>query len=406
MNDLGNIKISKTLLIYGSIILVISYIFFLVLGIKYFSSENIIGVQDDSEQTVGTTSVEVIDKDEENNISSIFKNITSVISKSSKKENENVVDQKILNPTTLKETMAWVYPGEPSCDALDHVIGQNIDILKPEYFLVSENGDLVFLTEELYGCNGYSTENIKSIRSVSGRQYVTVSSSYSKSMNLFLNYDKNTAKYTDTLVDFVIKEDFEGIEIDFEDFGGWTSEDYSLYKEFLNRLGSKLHSSGKKLMVDIPPVKDEIEESWYQFRLSDLENLPVDHIVIMMYDYQFDHGIGQPVSPPNWIEEVINFTISRYPYNEKITVGLPLYGYKGNKTNRRFEILTYDQISKMNGFDSAVRDNYSYEMMWNNGNIYYVYQDSKSIQKKIETVLDSNIGSISFWHLGGNPPYK
>ena len=225
-------------------------------------------------------------------------------------------------------TMAWMYPGEPACTALEEAKEIDVDILKPEYFLVTNGGKMELMTEEVYGCNGYSKANVAAVKAASKEQYVMVSSSYAEDMRLFLEEDATSGIHADTLVAFVVEERFEGVELDFEDYGGWTPEVYASYKQFLQRLGDQLHAAGKKLMIDVPAVSNDIEEKWYVLRLADFSTLPVDYVVVMAYDYQYDHGVGEPVAPFSWIAAVASFTKSRYMDVSKIVMGIPAYGYK------------------------------------------------------------------------------
>lgn len=301
------------------------------------------------------------------------------------------------------EIQAWIYPGDPACDAkLEYSDGRKIDILKPEYFTLSESGELVLLTDQVAGCNGYSFENVVSIKKHSKWQYVTFSSNYSVSMDAFLTRALSSKKDIDTIVSLVVLNNMTGVEIDFEDFGGWNDEMYSKYKQFITQLGNELHYNNKKLMIVGPATSNQAEEDWYVWRYADFVALPVDRIVIMTYDYQFDQGVGEPVSPIGWIKSTIKWTLSKYPYNKKITFGIPSYGYKGTIGSQNFSLLTFNQIKKEPGFDTAMRDPNSFEMTWQHeGNVYF-YQDSQSMSKKLQTIANSGIPSISVWHLGGN----
>lgn len=311
----------------------------------------------------------------------------------------SVNDEIVLN----REIMAWVYPGDPSCLAsTEYSDGRILDILKPEYFSVNENGDLIFLTEEIWGCNAYSPENVKKIRKFSREQFVTVSSSYAKSMDVFISRELRDGKGILQFVDFVRSNDFTGVELDFEDFGGWDSEIYDHYREFVKRLGEKLHVEGKKLMIDGPAISGNEESSWYKWRYEDFLNLPVDRIVVMAYDYQFDHGAGSPVAPFLWMEKVLQRTVSKFPETSRLSVGIPSYGYEGVRGFSQVKLLTYDQLKEKQGFEMATRDDLSGEMTWESGNNIYYYQDSESMDRKRAIVEKFGITSVSVWHLGGN----
>jgi len=304
---------------------------------------------------------------------------------------------------TQKEIMAWIYPGATVCNVkAEYSDGRKIDILKPEYFTINEDGKLVLLTVENRGCNGYSPANVESVRGYSKEQYATISSSYAGSMDLFLTESLENSTNIDTLVAFTVDNKITGLEIDFEDFGGWSASSYQKYKEFITKLGNALHAKNKKLMIDGPATSNAVEEAWYVWRYSDFNNLPIDKLVIMLYDYQYDHGAGQPVAPITWIQETIKFTLGKFPNKAKLSIGVPSYGYKGPTGANRFSLLTYSQIEKEPGFANAKRDPNSFEMTWEEAGNTYFYQDSESLVKKIQTIKNLGIDSISIWHLGGN----
>ena len=299
--------------------------------------------------------------------------------------------------------MAWIYPGAPTCNAQnEYSDGRKIDVLKPEYFTIGDSGQLTLLTEKEAGCNGYSAANVVSLKKYSTEQYATVSSSYAVSMGLFLNNSAGDSSDVNKLVSFVVDNNLTGIEIDFEDFGGWDAPMYSNYKKFVTNLGDALHQHNKKLMVDGPATSNAVEEAWYLWRYADFNSLPIDQLVVMTYDYQFDQGAGQPVSPIDWIRNTIKWTLSRFPQKSKLVFGIPSYGYKGVTGTQKFSLLTYEQLKREPGFDTATRDSGSGEMTWQNGNYTYFYQDGVSMNKKLQTIQNAGITSVSVWHLGGN----
>lgn len=306
-------------------------------------------------------------------------------------------------PTASTEVMAWVYPGAPSCNAkAEFSDGRSIQVIKSEYFTVDGSGNLVLLTASTAGCNGYSVANLASAKASSQRQYATVSSAYSGSMDIFLTNANANNVAVDTLVKFTVDNGIEGIELDFEDFGSWSASSYASYKQFVTKLGNALHAKNKKLMIDGPAIANAGEQSWFLWRYEDFANLPVDKIVVMSYDHQFDHGAGTPVAPLSWIKDVAKFTLSKYPYPDKLTMGIPSYGYRGTANTYSIRILTYTQISKEPGFAKAKRDAASQEMTWRQGRNVYFYQDAESMRQKLKAINDAGINSVSVWHLGGN----
>lgn len=311
-------------------------------------------------------------------------------------ENTTIIKLVSQNNPTI---MAWLYPGEPGCAArTEYKDGRKIDVLKPEFFTIN-GGSLILLDTKNSSCNGFSKSFAAELKKYSNHQYITVSSASAGDMNTFLTSPKINDDIQ-TLVNFVVINGFTGIELDFEDFGGWSKDSYIKYKSFVATLGAKLHNNNKKLMLDGPAIANKLEQDWFQWRYEDFASLPVDYVVIMAYDYQFDHGPGMPVAPLTWISDVTKWVINRLP-SGMIVVGIPSYGYHG-KAGNKISILTYEQMKLLPGFEKAKRDPVSHEMTWKNGNDYYFYQDEESIAKKIGVVTDLGISAISIWHIGGN----
>lgn len=328
---------------------------------------------------------------------------TSVINKKLVVENDRPIIKDTLPKVDGKmKIMAWVYPGNPSCGAkVEYSDGRKIDVLKAEYFAVSD-GELMLLTEANSGCNGYSAANIASIKAHSSAQYATVSSLDKESTDAFLQEALKNNTEIQTLVNFTVTNGITGIEIDFEDFPAWSPAMYTRYKQFVTKLGNALHDKGKKLLLDTPPISSQEEQNWSPWRYSDFVTLPVDGLVVMAYDYQYDYGAAEGVSPLTWIKNIINWTSAQYP-KEKITIGIPSYGYKGTVGGLRYTILTQEQAKNIAGYSTAVRDADTKEMTWRSGSTVYFYSDSVSMNSKLKVIQDAGITSVSVWHLGGNP---
>lgn len=306
-----------------------------------------------------------------------------------------------LRASAGQQRMAWIYPYKPACFASrEYADGRKIDILKPEFFTIN-GGSLVLLDDTVVHCNGYSPSFVAELKQYSTSQFVTVSSASAEDMRKFLKGALNTDGVITALVTFVVENSLTGIEINFEDFGSWSDENYVAFKTFLTHLGNALHKQSKQLMVVGPPIASSTEEAWYVWRYEDFTTLPIDSMVVMGYDYQFDHGAGEPIAPLVWLKNVIVWVSARYP-KEKLTIALPSYGYEGTFGTQKITILTYEQIRSRPGFTSAVRDPNSAEMNWRQGDSVYFYQDSVSLEQKERLVTSLGIHSLSVWHLGGN----
>lgn len=309
---------------------------------------------------------------------------------------------KTENKTMEIETMAWLYPGEPACFSAVKTNKIKLNVVKPEYFLVTDGGNLKMMTAGEYGCNGFSPQNVAKVKTLAEKQFVTVSSDYSKNIADFLKRAE-TEKSIEVLVNFVVENNLSGIELDFEDIGGFDQDLVNNYLAFIKKLGDSLHQKQKELMVDLPAVSSKDEEGWYLLKYKSFNNLPVDYVVIMAYDYQYDHGLGNPVSPLTWLERVILYTKSQIFDENKIVIGLPLYGYEGDYSNGRMKLLTKKQLTANPLFPTLQRDINSQELISpkSQGKIL-VAQDEISLEAKIAVVKKYGLNKISLWHLGGS----
>jgi len=91
----------------------------------------------------------------------------------------------------LLELQAWLFPGAPACNSSnEYTDGRKIDVLKPQYYDLHDNGVLELLTVQNAGCNGYSPANAASIKKYSREQYITISSAYNGMKALCSNATK------------------------------------------------------------------------------------------------------------------------------------------------------------------------------------------------------------------------
>ncbi len=294
---------------------------------------------------------------------------------------------------------AWIYPGEPACNAQKEYQTNRIDVLKPEYLTVTSLGAIRRLTS---GCNSFSLANAADVKANSSQQFVTISSGAANMSRLCATISTRTAGIT-AIIKLLDEIKFTGTELDFEGFGQWTLTSYTNYKKFVTEAQNALRAKGYKLMIDCPPISNAKEQGYYKFRYEDFKF--VDYICVMAYDYQYDYGAGSSVAPIKWVQGICDWVKARVPL-EKIIIGVPSYGYHATTwlngdVGYDIKIDTKAQTSKVAGFLTATR-NPDGELVFKNGTQTYVYQDSQSINTKINTIKAKGISNVSIWHLGGN----
>ena len=331
---------------------------------------------------------------------------------SSEEESESTEDQENNNETTEDvatqaiEVSYWIYPGNPACNTYEELLTiENTAQLKPEFATIDENGDTQILTENEAGCNALSSTNIEFYKSKSDTQFITVSGSGEGFSNLVQNEQKSSESIA-LLVSLVEQTDFTGIELDFEGFSGWSDEDYAGYKAYLQTLGDALHENNRLLMIDAPAIYNDAIQSVFKFKYSDIDDLPVDIITIMAYDYQYDFGGGAPVTEDQFLVDAISRAKKEVSDINKLQIGLPTYGYTAVEGEYRISIKTRDQIFDVlapDQIEQATRIPNSEEQIYIENSEVFVWQDAQSINHKIQIVQELGISDIAIWHLGGNP---
>ena len=297
--------------------------------------------------------------------------------------------------------MAWLFPGKTSCTAqAEYSDGRSIQVLKPQYFSVNSDGSLDLLTQAQDGCNGYSAANIASIKAHSSAQFITVSAGIDGLQGLTSNPTQTSAAVTE-LTNFVVTNNVTGIEIDFEDFGSWDAPTYQAYLQFLQQLGTSLHAQGKQLMVDVPPIGNATEQGYYLLTYKDIAALPVDYIVVMAYDYQFDQGAGTPIAPDAWVASVIQDAKANIPIS-RLVIGVPSYAYSGTTGGFKITRENYTQMESVPGFSTASRDTSSNERIFQYDGKSYVYVDKLTLDAELSLIESYGIRTVSVWSLGGN----
>lgn len=140
----------------------------------------------------------------------------------------------------------------------------------------------------------------------------------------FLNEPRRSA-HVAALLALVDENDYDGLDLDYEEFPLATREPFS---EFVEALGAGLHARGKLLSVTVH-AKTEAEPASYQSAAAqDWPRLAAvaDVFNVMTYDYTNRNEPPGPVAPRSWVADVVTYGLSAVGA-EKLQVGLPFYGY-------------------------------------------------------------------------------
>jgi spore germination protein YaaH len=132
-----------------------------------------------------------------------------------------------------------------------------------------------------------------------------------------------------TIVDLVMKNNFDGIDLDYEGFafvdGNTTwSKTAPRWVALVKELSVALHEKNKLLSVSTPYLYDpkEKQKGYFVYAWADIAS-SIDRLRIMTYDYSV--AKPGPMGPLSWTEKTIQYAVSIMSAS-KVYVGLPGYG--------------------------------------------------------------------------------
>ena len=132
-----------------------------------------------------------------------------------------------------------------------------------------------------------------------------------------------------TIVDLVIKNNFDGIDLDYEGFAfvdensTW-SKTAPRWVAFVKELSVALRANNKLLSVSTPYLynPNEAQKGYFVYAWAEIAT-SIDRLRIMTYDYSV--AKPGPIGPLSWTEKTLQYAISVMPAS-KVYLGLPGYG--------------------------------------------------------------------------------
>ena len=137
------------------------------------------------------------------------------------------------------------------------------------------------------------------------------------------------ANIVNTILNLVMTNNFDGIDLDFENFAyvdpisTWPTTE-TRWVQFLTDLATALHAQGKILSITTPPLFDPAsgKKGYYVYAWSQVASI-IDQLHIMAYDYSTSSP--GPIGPLQWTTNAVTYAVSVIPAS-KIYIGIPGYG--------------------------------------------------------------------------------
>lgn len=207
------------------------------------------------------------------------------------------------------------------------------------------------------------------------------------------------------LVQLAVDRGYDGIDLDYEDLA---ASDRAAYSAFVAQLAAALHAQGKLLTVNVYAKTSE-PGTWDGPMAQDWTAIAkvADQVRIMTYEYHWSTSDAGPISPVDWVSQVLSFARSVIPAH-KIMEGVPFYGYdwigqsgtpivweEAMALSAQYgATINWDATSASSWFEYVVKR--TQHTVW--------FENAASVDGKLELAGSYDIGGVTLWRLGGEDP--
>jgi len=286
----------------------------------------------------------------------------------------------------------WMHSGEPASLASLRQHASAITHLSPTWYSVREDLSIAGTLDQMV--IDFARHHGLSLHPAIGNTLTAASAQF------ILGSAGARARAAQNIAELVLKQDFDGINMDFEgNFGAYRDQ----YSDLMDELARHLRPAGKWVTVDVPP--NHPPSSWsaaYDYaRLGQA----CDAVVLMAYDY----SVQKPgsVSPLWWDRQAVGYALKQIPPN-KLVVGLPFFGRHWTEADGKFSgtpPLTHKEALDLLAWSGATVYRPALDatprFSWSDGGTKHIvhFEDMQSLAVKLQS-LDSRIRGAAFWRLG------
>ena len=320
--------------------------------------------------------------------------------KSNKLANVVVTRQEIEEEKQIdgKINLVWDYYSQvASAPNREGTTIDGINVVSPAFFHLNSNGKL----EENVGESGQAY--ITWAHNNGYKVWAMVQNAGSGMMNVTSNimnsYD-NRQELIESIVNYCIEYNLDGINIDFENM---KKEDVDLFSRFIIELEPRLKEIGAVLSVDVtaPDGADTWSLCFDRHVLGDV----ADYLIFMAYDqYGASSDKAGTTAGYNWVELNLQKFLQTYEVDsDKLILGIPLYtrlwtedsngNLEGQEPIPMNEINEVIPAEVQRTWDDELKQYYvEYEQ---NGLKYKMWiEDHESLQAKLSLVEQYKLGGV------------
>lgn len=214
-----------------------------------------------------------------------------------------------------------------------------------------------------------------------------------------------------TLLDNIIKilqtKNYYGLAIDIEYI---FPRDKQNYNNFLRKTVNRLKPLGFIVTTALAPKPNgEIKGLLYEAHDYPFHGAIASHVILMTYEWGYTAGPPMAVAPLNEVKKILDYAVTVIP-NKKIFMGIPNYGYdwtlpyvKGTTATALGNVQAVDLARKVY---ASIQYDYKAQAPFFNyydstGKRHIVwFEDARSMNAKLRTANDYNLGGVSYWTIG------
>jgi cellulose synthase/poly-beta-1,6-N-acetylglucosamine synthase-like glycosyltransferase/spore germination protein YaaH/peptidoglycan/xylan/chitin deacetylase (PgdA/CDA1 family) len=251
--------------------------------------------------------------------------------------------------------------------------GDKLNTIFPEWFFIDNK---TFTMQSRIDSEGLAVMREKGLRIMPMlTNYSSVKRDFDGNLlhEILTDIPKQTA-FINNLVDTLSANNFQGINIDFEDITEPTNEPLT---NFQKRLYEAMHARNMTVTMDVGVMNDDYDYK----KLSDYN----DYIVLMAYDQYCDTTAAGPISAQKWIEEALDWTAKRID-SKKIILGVAGYGYDWTKDDENDNKPVVRDLTYMEAINKAKIANVKIDYDDDTYNLHYSY---------IEEETDDSTGEVT-----------
>lgn len=296
-----------------------------------------------------------------------------------KQKNENIKNTPEAIDKNHIRAAFYVNWDPQSLFSLQKNIGK-LNMVVPEWFFIDPKTDLLRTEIDTAALKIMRKSNIRIVPLINNINNDIPEDGFDGDMiHRIINNPTKKARLINDIVKTVKKYNFQGINIDFEEFKENSDKPIIAFQK---ELYEKLHPMGLIVSQDIMVSNDD-------FNIKELAKYN-DYMFLMAYDQHFTNSVPGDISGQKWIESVLDLTAKEISEN-KIILCFAGYGYDWQEGKEGLTITYQEALSIAKLYKAKIDfDNDSY-------NNTYSYKDGNGKKHNVNfTDAATNFNTIRF----------